>query len=172
MSVQAFSSRNLFRILSTTSKATPAVLSPGHHRSLASLTQLSLSDLERHDRRRVPDVDAEKSFSRRRHHHRHHFHQGRWRFFSSTARRDATFYESASDAVADIPDGAKLLVGGFGLCGIPENLIAALISSGVKKLTGMCYCCCCCNRVFSELHLASLLLSDQVIRTAKEGHHY
>ena len=58
------------------------------------------------------------------------------RRFSTSALRDARFCESASEAVADIPDGAKLLVGGFGLCGIPENLIQALIASGVKDLTG------------------------------------
>jgi len=43
--------------------------------------------------------------------------------------------ESADAAVADIPDGATLLVGGFGLCGIPENLIAALLRRGVRGLT-------------------------------------
>ena len=42
---------------------------------------------------------------------------------------------SADEAVADIPSGAKLCVGGFGLCGIPENLIAALAKSGVDNLT-------------------------------------
>src|SRR5262245_2990935 len=41
----------------------------------------------------------------------------------------------ASAAVADIPAGATLLAGGFGLCGIPENLIAALVRRGVKDLT-------------------------------------
>lgn len=35
----------------------------------------------------------------------------------------------------DIPDGAKLLVGGFGLCGIPENLIGAVLKHGAKDLT-------------------------------------
>ena len=44
---------------------------------------------------------------------------------------------SADEAVRDIPDGAHLAVGGFGLCGIPEHLIAALARSGVKGLT--CY---------------------------------
>jgi len=34
---------------------------------------------------------------------------------------------SADEAVADISDGASLAVGGFGLCGIPEHLIAALV---------------------------------------------
>ncbi len=42
---------------------------------------------------------------------------------------------SADQAVADIPDGATILMGGFGLCGIPENLIAALRRKGVKNLT-------------------------------------
>ncbi|MHC5210332.1 MAG: CoA transferase subunit A [Planctomycetota bacterium] len=44
-------------------------------------------------------------------------------------------YASADEAVADIPDGASLLAGGFGLCGIPENLIAALVRRGVRDLT-------------------------------------
>lgn len=44
-------------------------------------------------------------------------------------------YDSAADAVADIKDGSKLLVGGFGLCGIPENLIAALLAKGSTGLT-------------------------------------
>ena len=62
------------------------------------------------------------------------------RSFSTCRRVDAKFCDSAAEAVADIPDGAKLLVGGFGLCGIPENLIAALIAAGVKELTGTDYC--------------------------------
>ena len=44
-------------------------------------------------------------------------------------------YDSADAAVADIPDGAVLLAGGFGLCGIPENLIAALVRRGTRRLT-------------------------------------
>lgn len=43
--------------------------------------------------------------------------------------------ESFAEAVADIQDGATLIVGGFGLCGIPENLILALRDKGVKDLT-------------------------------------
>ena len=42
---------------------------------------------------------------------------------------------SASEAVADIADGAVILAGGFGLCGIPENLIAAIAARGVRDLT-------------------------------------
>jgi 3-oxoacid CoA-transferase subunit A len=42
---------------------------------------------------------------------------------------------SADAAVRDIPDGAVVMSGGFGLCGNPENLIAALAKKGVKNLT-------------------------------------
>lgn len=42
---------------------------------------------------------------------------------------------SFEEAVANIHDGATLMVGGFGLCGIPENLILALVEKGVKNLT-------------------------------------
>jgi 3-oxoacid CoA-transferase len=43
--------------------------------------------------------------------------------------------KDAKNAVADIKDGAILMLGGFGLCGIPENSIAALVETGVKDLT-------------------------------------
>lgn len=43
--------------------------------------------------------------------------------------------DSFADAVADIRDGATVIVGGFGLCGIPENAILALRERGVKDLT-------------------------------------
>src|SRR5438128_2565114 len=42
--------------------------------------------------------------------------------------------ESAEQAVADIPEQARVAVGGFGLCGIPAALIAALLESGVGGL--------------------------------------
>ncbi len=42
---------------------------------------------------------------------------------------------SADAAVAAVPDGATVMSGGFGLCGNPENLIAALAKKGVKNLT-------------------------------------
>lgn len=44
-------------------------------------------------------------------------------------------FPNADAAVADIPNGATLMVGGFGLCGIPENLIAAMLRRGSKGLT-------------------------------------
>ena len=42
---------------------------------------------------------------------------------------------NADAAIRDLQDGASILVGGFGLCGIPENLIAAVVRKGVKNLT-------------------------------------
>jgi 3-oxoacid CoA-transferase subunit A len=41
---------------------------------------------------------------------------------------------TADQAVADVHDGATIMFGGFGLCGIPENLIAALVRKGVRNL--------------------------------------
>ena len=42
---------------------------------------------------------------------------------------------TADEAICDIMDGATLLLGGFGLCGIPENCIAAIVKKGTKNLT-------------------------------------
>ena len=42
---------------------------------------------------------------------------------------------NSDEAVADIKDGATLMLSGFGLCGIPENSIASLVKMGVKNLT-------------------------------------
>lgn len=41
---------------------------------------------------------------------------------------------SAKEAISDVKDGAALMLGGFGLCGIPENCIKALVEKGVKNL--------------------------------------
>jgi 3-oxoacid CoA-transferase subunit A len=46
-----------------------------------------------------------------------------------------TIYTDFNEAISQITDGMTLMVGGFGLCGIPENLIKALVESGVKDLT-------------------------------------
>jgi 3-oxoacid CoA-transferase subunit A len=43
-------------------------------------------------------------------------------------------FPSCEAAVADIADGSTLMLGGFGLCGIPENLIAALVARGIRNL--------------------------------------
>jgi len=45
------------------------------------------------------------------------------------------FINTPEEAIQDVPAGSKLLVGGFGLCGIPENLISGLLKSGVGDLT-------------------------------------
>lgn len=64
---------------------------------------------------------------------------------------------SADEAVKDIPSGATLAVGGFGLCGIPENLIAALLKSGVKDLT-----CYSNNAGVDDFGLGLLLANKQI----------
>ncbi|MFZ9834873.1 MAG: CoA transferase subunit A [Holophagaceae bacterium] len=64
---------------------------------------------------------------------------------------------SADEAVRDIPSGATLAVGGFGLCGIPENLIAALLKSGVKDLT-----CFSNNAGVDDFGLGLLLANKQI----------
>src|SRR5881628_1313452 len=42
---------------------------------------------------------------------------------------------SVDEAIKDVSDGASIMIGGFGLCGIPENLIRALVRKGTKNLT-------------------------------------
>ncbi len=64
---------------------------------------------------------------------------------------------SADEAVKDIPDGATLMVSGFGLCGNPENLIAALHRKGVRNLTIISNNC-----GTTELGLGVLLKAKQI----------
>jgi len=74
--------------------------------------------------------------------------------------RYASFFGANADkAVADIPDGSKLLVGGFGLCGIPENLINSLLKTGVKELTAVSN-----NAGVDDFGLGLLLQQRQVKR--------
>lgn len=63
----------------------------------------------------------------------------------------------AREAVKDIPDGALLAIGGFGLCGIPENCIAALVERGVKNLT-----CVSNNAGVDDFGIGLLLQKRQV----------
>uniref|UniRef100_A0A8C5GAB3 Succinyl-CoA:3-ketoacid-coenzyme A transferase n=1 Tax=Gouania willdenowi TaxID=441366 RepID=A0A8C5GAB3_GOUWI len=58
-------------------------------------------------------------------------------YFSTSNQKRSKFYSDPLDAVRDIPNGATLLVGGFGLCGIPENLIHSLLKTGVKDITAV-----------------------------------
>jgi len=66
---------------------------------------------------------------------------------------------SAEAAVALIPDGASVLVGGFGLCGIPENLIKALCAGGACGLTVMSN-----NAGIDDFGLGILLQTRQIRR--------
>lgn len=65
--------------------------------------------------------------------------------------------KDAEAAVADIPDNATLMLGGFGLCGIPENCIAALLKKGVKGLT-----CISNNAGVDDFGIGLLLKTRQV----------
>ncbi|XP_018099993.1 succinyl-CoA:3-ketoacid coenzyme A transferase 1, mitochondrial isoform X2 [Xenopus laevis] len=58
-------------------------------------------------------------------------------YFSTSNQWHSKFYSDPVEAVKDIPDGSTLLVGGFGLCGIPENLISGLLKTGVKGITAV-----------------------------------
>ena len=64
---------------------------------------------------------------------------------------------NADEAIADIPNGATLMLGGFGLCGIPENCIAALARKGVHTLT-----CISNNAGVDEFGLGLLLKTRQI----------
>lgn len=64
---------------------------------------------------------------------------------------------SAEAAIHDIKDGMTLMVGGFGLCGIPENCISALVKKGVKNLT-----CISNNAGVDDFGLGLLLQNKQI----------
>src|SRR6266567_2781057 len=66
-------------------------------------------------------------------------------------------YANAEEAIFDIHDGATLMVGGFGLCGIPENLISALVKKGVKYLNTISN-----NMGIDEFGLGLLLRQGQI----------
>jgi len=64
---------------------------------------------------------------------------------------------NAEEAIKDIKDGAVVMLGGFGLCGIPENSITALVNSGVKDLT-----CISNNAGVDDFGIGLLLKTRQV----------
>ncbi|MEO6486659.1 MAG: CoA transferase subunit A [Thermoanaerobaculia bacterium] len=64
---------------------------------------------------------------------------------------------SSDQAISDLRDGMTLVVGGFGLCGIPENLINALVKKGVKDLT-----CVSNNAGVDDWGLGLLLQTRQI----------
>ncbi|MBI3511115.1 MAG: CoA transferase subunit A [Bacteroidetes bacterium] len=64
---------------------------------------------------------------------------------------------NADEAIRDINDEATIMLGGFGLCGIPENCIAALVRKGVKNLT-----CISNNAGVDDFGIGLLLQTRQV----------
>ena len=68
-------------------------------------------------------------------------------------------FDNAADAVKDIKDKKTLLVGGFGLCGIPDNLINAVAKRDIEKLT-----CVSNNAGVDNFGLGILLRNKQVKR--------
>lgn len=65
--------------------------------------------------------------------------------------------KDAEEAIADIKDGAVLMLGGFGLCGIPENCLAAILKKGIKDLT-----CISNNAGVDDFGIGLLLKNKQV----------
>ncbi|MBZ5565183.1 MAG: CoA transferase subunit A, partial [Acidobacteriia bacterium] len=66
-------------------------------------------------------------------------------------------FPDADVAIADIQDGATIMVGGFGLCGIPENLIAAVRRKGTQNITVISN-----NAGINEFGLGVLLMTRQI----------
>lgn len=66
-------------------------------------------------------------------------------------------FKDAKSALLDVKDGMTLVIGGFGLCGIPENCIATLRDMGVKNLT-----CVSNNAGVDDFGLGQLLQSRQI----------
>ncbi|HMC32117.1 MAG TPA: CoA transferase subunit A [Candidatus Angelobacter sp.] len=64
---------------------------------------------------------------------------------------------SADEAIRDVKDGAMIMVGGFGLCGIPADLIDALVRKGVKNLTTVSN-----NAGVDDFGLGKLLQTGQI----------
>ncbi len=66
-------------------------------------------------------------------------------------------YNNATEAIVDIPDGSTIMLGGFRLCGIPENSIAALVKKGTRDLT-----CISNNAGVDDFGIGLLLQQRQV----------
>lgn len=65
--------------------------------------------------------------------------------------------KDAEEAIADIKDGSILMLGGFGLCGIPENCLKAILKKGIKELT-----CISNNAGVDDFGIGLLLKKKQV----------
>ncbi len=66
-------------------------------------------------------------------------------------------FTGAEEAISDITNGSTLMLGGFGLCGIPENCIAALVKKGITELT-----CISNNAGVDDFGIGLLLKNKQV----------
>ena len=66
-------------------------------------------------------------------------------------------FSTAQEAIFDVNDNATLLLGGFGLCGIPENTIAAIVQKGIKGLT-----CISNNAGVDDFGIGLMLVQKQV----------
>ena len=66
-------------------------------------------------------------------------------------------FQNADEAIRDIQDGATIMLGGFGLCGIPENSIRALVTKGIRNLT-----CISNNAGVDDFGLGLLLQTKQI----------
>lgn len=66
-------------------------------------------------------------------------------------------FNNAKEAINDIFDGSTIMLGGFGLCGIPENCISALVSKGIKNLT-----CISNNAGVDDFGIGLMLQNKQV----------
>jgi len=65
--------------------------------------------------------------------------------------------KNAQEAIHDIENGAVIMLGGFGLCGIPENCISALVQKGTKNLT-----CISNNAGVDDFGIGLMLKTKQV----------
>src|ERR1043165_5643090 len=84
------------------------------------------------------------------------FPNGNWKHNTNSTMNKVV--NNAAEAIRDIPDGATLMLGGFGLCGIPENCIAALMRKGIKGLT------CISNNAGVDDFGLGLLLKTRLIK--------
>ena len=72
-------------------------------------------------------------------------------------------YKNAEEALHDVTDKMTIILGGFGLCGIPENSIAALVKKNVRELT-----CISNNAGVDDFGLGLLLKNHQIKKMISE----
>ena len=110
----------------------------------------------RSQRSNAGDVNANKT-------HIHELASKRTRAFVEQAKKEGRvhgkMWKNALDAVQDLKDGSSIMAGGFGLCGIPENLIMATAKHGAKNLEIIS------NELGTEKYGLSILLKSGQIKT-------